>query len=183
MPDRRDVPARLIDAAIELLTSGQPVSMPLREVAERAGLTTGAIQHHFGHKDALVLAALQRQGRQFADRLAARRGATTPPPPSVARAILIELLPLDDQRRTEAQVALTFEKLAANDAALAAAYRERYTMLHDLLTQHLPGRRLQDAELLLAAVGGIRTDMLLGRTTPDHAVELMDQLIENLTGR
>ncbi len=182
MGERRDVRERLVDAAIAVLVSDRPVSMPLREVAQHAGVTTGAIQHHFGNKEALVLAALQRHGQQFADRLRARRGGTMPEPPGVARAILHELLPLDEPRRIEAQVAVAFEKLAFNDAGLAAAYREQYTSLHDLLDAHLAGNARQAADILLAAVGGIRTDLLLGRIGADEAVELLDQLLDALTG-
>src|SRR5690625_6807741 len=83
MTRSRDVPARIIDAAIEILATDRSVSMPLREVAARAGVTTGAIQHHFGDKQGLVLAALQQHGQRFADRLRARRGDHTPAPGAV----------------------------------------------------------------------------------------------------
>jgi len=180
MTRSRDVPARIIDAAIEILATDRSVSMPLREVAARAGVTTGAIQHHFGDKQGLVLAALQQHGQRFADRLRARRGDHTPAPGAVVRAILTELLPLDEERGVEARVALTFERLAADDEALAAPYRERFMVLHDLLVEHLPKERPHLAELLLAAVGGLRSDILLGRIDGEHALVLVDRALHDL---
>lgn len=178
-----DVAVRLVDAAIAVLGSDRPAAMPLREVAKRAGVTTGSIQHHFGSKNALVLAALGRHGEQFTQRLEERRGPVAPPPPGIARAILHELLPLDDNRHAEARVAAAFELLAASDPGLAASYREQYTALVGLLRTHLPGSSVQDAEILLAAIGGLRTDLLLGRLSGDGAVALVDLLLDRLTDR
>ena len=41
------------------------------EITRRAGVTWGAVQHHFGDKDGILLAVLEDSFRRFAERLAA----------------------------------------------------------------------------------------------------------------
>ncbi|MGO2519101.1 MAG: TetR family transcriptional regulator [Microbacterium sp.] len=173
-----DVPQRLVAAATEVIAAGRHTSMPLRAVAERAGTTTGAIQHHFRNKEGLLLAVLARHGESTVERLRALRTDAPPPPPVVARAILVEFLPLDEVRREEALVALAFEGLATGNADLARAYREQHSLLAELLAEHLPGTAPSDIDVLLAAVGGIRTDLLLRRITAVEALALVDHLLE-----
>lgn len=176
-----DVPQRLIIAATEVIAAGRHTAMPLRTVAERAGTTTGAIQHHFRNKEGLLLAVLARHGERTVGRLQELRTAAPPPPPAVARAILLEFLPLDSDRREEALVTLAFEGLAAGSDDLALAYREQYALLAGLLAEHLPAAAPEDIELLLAALGGIRTDLLLNRVKEEQAVALLDHAISRLS--
>ncbi|MEQ8500198.1 MAG: TetR/AcrR family transcriptional regulator [Sneathiellaceae bacterium] len=50
--------ARLLDAAVEELVATGYVGLTVMGVAQRAGLTTGALQHQFGSKADLVLAVM-----------------------------------------------------------------------------------------------------------------------------
>jgi AcrR family transcriptional regulator len=49
-----EVRARLLAAGAELLSEGSPVS--ISDVAEPAGATKDAVQHHFGTREQLLLA-------------------------------------------------------------------------------------------------------------------------------
>lgn len=175
-----DVPARLVSAATEVIVSRGGASMPLRDVARRAGVTTGAIQHHFGGKRGLLLAVLRRQGMRIVDRLRALRTDDPPRPPGVAMVVLLELLPLDDERRVEAQTAVTFETIAMHDEELRLAYRTQHEQLAALLSAQLPDSSREGVELILAAIGGMRTDLLLGRVPPQRAPELVERLLDEL---
>lgn len=66
-PER--VRANLIAAAADLLSSGDPLSMAT--VAEQAGVTKGAVQHHFGTREALLAAMCDTYLGQFEQILAA----------------------------------------------------------------------------------------------------------------
>lgn len=157
--------------------------MPLREVAAAAGLTTGAIQHHFRSKNDLLLLALEHQGGRFVQRLRERAnapGAGTEPR-VVLRAILAELLPLDEERRAEATVSLTFERHAADDAELRRLFRDQYRHLRGLVAAQLPGPdRDQDADLLLALIDGLRGTLLLGTSDEPHTLLLLDRAIASV---
>lgn len=56
--------ARLIEAATELLRQRPPGEVSVREIAARAGVNHGLIHRHFGGKDGLVSAVLERIFRQ-----------------------------------------------------------------------------------------------------------------------
>jgi len=57
------VKALLLDAGAQLLSSGVPLS--IGGVAELAGVTKGAVQHHFPTREALVLALYEHLSAEF----------------------------------------------------------------------------------------------------------------------
>ncbi len=58
---------RIMDAVVESISEvGYPRTTAL-EIARRAGVTWGAVQHHFGDKDGILLAVLEASFAQFAD--------------------------------------------------------------------------------------------------------------------
>ena len=67
--------ALLVDCAIECLSEIGYHAMTSAEIARRAGLSRGAQNHHFGSKNALVIAAMEdlyrRYNRQFIRKLEA----------------------------------------------------------------------------------------------------------------
>lgn len=71
------VRANLIAAAAELLAHGEPLSMG--SVAELAGVTKGAVQHHFGTREQLLSDMCDTYMQQFQTELSvAREGDTGP---------------------------------------------------------------------------------------------------------
>ncbi|MDN5915963.1 MAG: TetR/AcrR family transcriptional regulator [Pseudonocardia sp.] len=146
----------------------------MREIAAEAGVTTGALQHHFRTKDELLLFTLERHGHRWIDRLRTRadRPGPLPAPRPVLRAVVEELLPLDDERTAEAAVAIAFVLPAATTPALAEHYRRQRAILHELLAEQFDRADTANpdaaADLLLHAVEGMRTDcLLLGRDAVD----------------
>jgi len=72
-----EVHARILAAAADLLTEGAPLS--IGSVAEAAGVTKGAVQHHFGTREALLQALWNSTQAEFLDDLgrdAARHGGS-----------------------------------------------------------------------------------------------------------
>lgn len=59
---------RIIDAAIEVLKENSIEDTTVRKIAARAGLTTGALYHHYKNKDELVFDVIT-QSLQFTHRL------------------------------------------------------------------------------------------------------------------
>jgi AcrR family transcriptional regulator len=70
--------ARLIDATIECILEEGFYRASSNRIAERAGVTWGVIQHHFGTREALLLAAFQDGMRELIETLESARiaGAT-----------------------------------------------------------------------------------------------------------
>lgn len=59
--------ARLLDAAVGLLEARGHAQLSVHEVARAAGMTTGAVQHHFTSKAALMLEVITRLIGQLED--------------------------------------------------------------------------------------------------------------------
>lgn len=81
--DPEAVRANLIAAAAKLLAHGEPLSMS--SVAELAGVTKGAVQHHFGTREQLLEDMCATYMQQFQDDLARERQGDSGPG-SAARA-------------------------------------------------------------------------------------------------
>ncbi len=169
MVQRIDSEARRVaiaEATGRLLARGGGTVPGMRELAAETGVTTGTLQHHFRTKDDILLFTLAHHGRRWVERLAARAGDGPAPPPRVVLcAVVAELLPLDDERRVEALVAMTFVQRAAGDDRLRVAYREQRFLLHELVREQIARAGVPEPDArateLLQRVDGMRTDCLL----------------------
>lgn len=151
---------RIIDAGIALLAERGFAETSLRNVAARAGCTTGSVTHHFADRQALLVAMLRaahdaaaRRMIEVAQRQRTARGRL--------KAVLQEALPLDARRLREWKVWLAFWAEAANDQALAkenAARQEEWELLLESLLLPLvrdSRARRRALEELLVLIDGL----------------------------
>ncbi len=61
--------AKIIAAVVEVIARDGFQGLTAQQIAQRSGLTWGAVQHHFGGKDELLLAVLEDSFERFAQRL------------------------------------------------------------------------------------------------------------------
>ncbi len=129
----RSVP-RLIDhaerdrviaaAAWNVLTRDGVLAFSVRNVADEAGLATASLRRRFPTQDALRVYCL----RLVSARVEARIGAITidarEDPRGFALECLVQLLPLDAERRVEMEVFLALASLAPTNPAVRVAYGE-----------------------------------------------------------
>jgi AcrR family transcriptional regulator len=71
-PDRRDA---LLDAAVELVVSGDADAVSMDAVAERAGVSRPLVYKHFANRGELLAAVYHREARLLHRELAAKVGA------------------------------------------------------------------------------------------------------------
>ncbi len=76
--------ARILAAVVESIAEVGFQRTTAAEIARRAGVTWGAVQHHFGGKDGILLAVLEDSFRRFSD-LIQEPGAGEPLQDRVAR--------------------------------------------------------------------------------------------------
>ncbi|HVH00985.1 MAG TPA: TetR/AcrR family transcriptional regulator [Miltoncostaeaceae bacterium] len=128
MPRRpRIAEADLTDALVRVVAGEGLDAVSVRSVARAAGVSAGAVQYYFPTKDALLHAAYRR----VIERVVAR-AARLPPltrPRDFVRALLLELLPLDDEREAELRVGLAFSARSPFSEPLAELYTEGYRTL------------------------------------------------------
>ncbi|RAG82995.1 TetR family transcriptional regulator [Streptacidiphilus pinicola] len=152
----------------------------VRTVAAEAGLSAGSLRHYFATQAELLAFAMQL----VADRVRARVDAIGPGPDPVTtvRRVIDELLPLDPERRAEAEVWLAFTTRAQVDPALRALRDASYDALEglcaDLVDALAPEHphRAAEIERLYSLIDGL---VLHAVMRPDRATpELMGAVVD-----
>lgn len=85
-------------------------AVSLRRVAAEAAVSMGLVQHYFRTREQMLLFAMDSAAEQVAQRYTAAL-AELPDPPlprEAVRALLVQMLPLDEQRRGEGHSLFAF---------------------------------------------------------------------------
>ena len=184
--------AELAAAVWRLVSTEGLDAITVRRVAAEAGWSTGALVHYFADKESLVLFAF----RTVADRVGSRverLAQDSSDPLELARALLVEGLPLDADRRAEVRVWFAFLGLALTRPSLAKAQRVGYRAWRSRLEQLLRQAQLEgridpevDCELeaaeLVALVDGLAVQATFEPRTlsSERLVALVDARLERL---
>lgn len=166
-------------------------SATVREIAMEAGYSTGVLTHYFEDKDAMLVHALHVSVERAVERAdASTRGMSGVP---ALRAVLLETLPLDEERREEFGVWLQFWGRAAGSEALASELRHWYALWRGVLKAVIAqGQGTGDlrvdlapeaeAQALVALVDGIGIQAMLdpARLTAEAQVALLDPHLDRL---
>jgi AcrR family transcriptional regulator len=125
----------LAEALWRIIVRSGLEAVSVRTVAAESGWSPGALRHYFPDKAGLTGFAMNLVTERVTARLQAldRSGD---PERFVLRA-LEELIPLDDERRTEAEVWLAFALRARVDPALGEVAQDVYRLLRDYVGQLL----------------------------------------------
>jgi len=111
-------------------------AVTVRRVADEAGWSTGALVHYFQDKEELLLFAFRTVADRVGRRLA-QAAERTSEPLELARAQLLEGLPLDRERQSEVRVWFAFLGLALTRPALARAQRVTYRAWRERVADRL----------------------------------------------
>lgn len=140
-------------------------AVSVRTVAAESGWSPSAIRHYFSTQSELLTFAMSAASERISDRIdTAATGGDGPRP--VAEARLEEVLPLDDERRVDALVWLTFVAQLQHDPALRPLADEFHRRLRGLCRTAL--ETLRDA--------GLVAEGLDLRTETDRLHALLDGL-------
>lgn len=162
---------QLTEALFDIAAARGLDAASVREVATGAGVSIGAVQHHFATKDDMFAFAFAH----VVDRARARIDAVDWSNPLEQRLVdaLTQLLPLDAERDREARVMTAFAVRAANSAALSEVQRHTLEAIRADLGRALADANVPNAEtratLLLAAVDGLTLDALSSADLYDAA--------------
>ncbi|WP_049567773.1 TetR/AcrR family transcriptional regulator [Nonomuraea sp. SBT364] len=191
MPKIVDHEARrrhLAEAVQRLIDAKGMDGVSLREVAAAAGVSMGLVQHYFATKDELLLAALRHLNTRISLRVAA---APQDSPRALLRAGILELLPLDDERRFEARVGLAFLARSVVDAPTAELYRTGLPYVLAFYAGRLAAAQAageipaaldpaHEATVLFAFAQGLVHPALIGHYSPDEVVNAVDRHLARL---
>ena len=176
MPKVVDAAARrteLAEAVWRVIVRDGLEGASVRHIAQEAGLSVGSLRHYFTSQSDLLSFALELVG----DRIDARISALAPERDQRLRVqvMVVEMLPLDTERRAECEVWLAFTARALVDPSLAELranidmrLRQAFRIMIDrlaaagLLRPSLD--RATEAERLYALVDGLIVHALLSPT-------------------
>jgi TetR/AcrR family transcriptional regulator, transcriptional repressor of bet genes len=166
----------------------------LREVATEAGMSLGQLQHYFANRQQLMVFAVEFMSRKNVERVTGRLIAVDGADHRARlRAIVLEMLPVDEDARVGSQLNIDFLLEAARNDDLREHVRQRTAALRGLLEGQIalavqagdvsPDRDARDeAALLIALADGLRTHFHLGTHTADEVVSLMEGHLDRLLG-
>ncbi|WP_280400181.1 TetR/AcrR family transcriptional regulator [Nocardia carnea] len=180
---------QITDATRRVIVAGGLEAVTFQTVAAEAGFSVRLVQYYFGTKQEFLLATHRSVMDDAGTRFAARWSelGEQAEPRAAVKAVLTELLPLDDRRREEAIVLGAFAAAAITGRGITteetlAAPRALVTLLAHQLARIEQSRAAPelDAELILVAAGGITQGMIQGHYTADSALTLVDHLLDRV---
>ncbi|MEV0714108.1 TetR family transcriptional regulator C-terminal domain-containing protein [Asanoa sp. NPDC050611] len=182
MPKRVDPTERrtlIADALMRVAAERGLEAVSLRHVAAEAGATTGLVQHYFGTKDEMMLFALEVVSGHTEARIGAAVTALgpSPAPRDLVRAMVTQMLPLDDARRADGKVALAFFAYAATRPEVAEVQRRGSLGLRDFFATLMP---YAAATTLLALVEGLGLYLLSGTYTVEDGLRVLDEYLDSV---
>lgn len=156
-----------------------------RAIAKEAGYSNGVLTHYFADKDEILLSALRSSHRRITERLAEKLTGLTGL--AALRELLLDNLPMDEERVQETGLEIGFWARSLTSPALLRTQREEAADLHLLLRTLLQSaadageiadEELDDtAERLLALVDGLSLHRLL---YPDRASRIEEIMLAEL---
>ncbi|ACZ89819.1 TetR/AcrR family transcriptional regulator [Streptosporangium roseum] len=178
---------QIAEAVWRLAARGGLEDVTLRQVATEAGVSARLLQYYFGTRDELLLGALEILNDDAEQRARERLAmlGDAPGMHAVVRGVLLELLPLDAERRNRHLVYAAYFVRFLADPALAKVARAAPPALENLVAGLIAqGQGLgqvsrdvdaeAEAAFLVAGADGIQATVLLGQRTPEEAVALID---------
>ena len=196
MPKIVDHEARreeLVEATWRVIARAGMGGATMREIAREAGVSTGLLAHYFSDKEDLLAFALRLAHRRVYARISERtRGLVGL---SAIGVIMLEALPLDEERLLEAQIEMTFLSLAMGNESLRELQNREFERFWDELYHRVNEAQALgeiakslDADWithqLIILVEGISLEAVLypARVQPDQQREVLDQFLAQVTG-
>lgn len=173
MTDARGGKQRLAEALTRVVAREGIAGVSVRAVAAEAGVTGGTVQHHFPTRAEMIRYAMEQTSTQVEQRLGGvpRWGEVR----EWTREILLELLPLDPERRRENAVWLAFIAHAETDSALTDLKRQTTVKLRELYARIIRARRGLSAHEGAASDPDVEADAMLLQSLLDGlALQLAD---------
>lgn len=170
----------IIQAVWILIAGGGIEHVTFRRVAEQAGVSVGRIQHHFGTRDKLVLAACT----EMIDRAHDRYETLPDDPEARLQHILLHSIPDSDRAKFGASVWHVYLSKSAADEEIARLLAETKRGTEEEVLRLLvrPGGRFdgasesdarRTARVLLALADGLTVRVLVGDLAGGEARELL----------
>lgn len=179
----------IISAAWRLLATRGIDGVNMRDLAAEVGYTNGALSHYFAGKDEILRTAYEHvldTTNQRIERSVGRRTGR-----AALRKLCQEIMPLTDEARLEARIAVTLWQRAMTDAAMQEVNNAAVARWKDRMAEHW--REAVDAkefpatdvaagvELLMTTIIGLQVTAVLDPATTSRTAQWA--VVESVIGR
>ena len=154
----------LLDASERLVDRHGAARLTLSDIADEAGVSKGGLLYHFGTKDELIAAMLDRRFARFDDNRIRKVVADTNPIGRQSRAYLMATA---EEKEPEAAAGLL--AAVANNLALLQPLQERYAVWQQSLSVD-EGLTPEQATMVRLIADGLWLSELMGFALPDTAL-------------
>ncbi len=190
--DHEERRRNIAEAVYRLIGANGMDAVSLRDVAQEAGVSMGAVQHYFKTKDDMLLFALGYMRERVLPRLqSALDKLPDPTTRERTRAAITLMLPLDKQSTQEATVNIAFFANSFGNKETQAKLREGYRALYEASRQSLKDaaesgelRSIEDVDQAAAElfylVQGLIGPTLIGAMSKKEAVTVVDNKLDAL---
>ena len=185
---RRD---EILSATWRVIARDGIAGATIRAIAREANCSRGILAHYFDDKADILGSALVMSHRRVAARMDARAAGLTGL--AALRVVMLEALPLDDQRDLEAQIEISFWGRALGNPALRKLQHAEFDRFADRLRGYLAEAakhgELRDgvdiglaAHQLLVLIDGLSAERVLypDQVTPARQQQMLDELLDRL---
>ena len=182
----------IAEAVYEVIGTHGLEAVSLRDVAAQAGVSMGAVQHYFKSKDEMLLFALGHTRDRVLSRMQEELSAVSEPTVrETIRAAARAMLPIGEQGRQEAMVAIAFYSVATVHPAYAELLGEGYAQLLRASRETLRAAQQageiadavevdREAAMLFFMTHGLIGPLLIGVLSPAEALALVDHQLDRL---
>ncbi|MGH3202888.1 MAG: TetR/AcrR family transcriptional regulator [Streptosporangiaceae bacterium] len=185
---RRD---EILSATWRVIARDGITGATIRAIAREASCSRGILAHYFDDKADILGSALVMSHRRVVARMNARADGLTGL--EALRVVMLEALPLDEQRDLEAQIEISFWGRALGNPGLRKLQHAEFDRFAERLRTYL-AQAAQDGELrdgvdltlaahqLLVLIDGLSAERVLypDRVTAARQQQMLDQLLESL---
>ncbi|MFF8917298.1 TetR/AcrR family transcriptional regulator [Streptomyces sp. NPDC015032] len=164
----------------------------VREVAQEAGISHGAVQHYFATREEMLVFAMDFASEQTSLRVAegVRELGNPPHPRDMLRVMLTEMLPLHPDARATSRMSAAYVLEALHNANIHTRAHDGLTHGRDLIEQivhqaitdgHIsPDRDPATEANLLLTLTGLTPLIELSVIEPQEALTAVDQHLDRL---
>jgi AcrR family transcriptional regulator len=185
---RRD---EILSATWRVIARDGITGATIRAIAREASCSRGILAHYFDDKADILGSALVMSHRRVVARMTARADGLTGL--AALRVVMLEALPLDEQRDLEAQIEISFWGRALGNPGLRKLQHAEFDRFAERLRGYLAqaqkeGEVAAGVDLALAAhqllvlIDGLSAERVLypDRVTATRQQQMLDQLLESL---
>ena len=185
--ERRD---EILAATWRVIARDDIAKATVRAIAREAHCSAGILAHYFDDKADILGSALMLSHRRVAARMEARAAGRTGL--DALRVVMLEALPLDEERDLEAQIEISFWGRALGNLELGAVQNAEFDRFARRLRAHLAEARelgeLRDgvdidlaAHQLLVLIDGLSAQRVLyaDRVTPARQRQMLGALLDS----